>query len=52
MEKQYFTVVLFVFQCYPVCNFALGITRSESVYLRYHNQISLSCYMIYPAGRR
>ena len=29
--EQYFTVVLFVFQFYPVCNFGLGTVRSERV---------------------
>ena len=27
--EQYFTVKLFVFQFYPVCNFGLGTVRSE-----------------------
>ena len=29
--EQYFTVVLFVFQFYPVCNFGLDAVRSERV---------------------
>ena len=31
--EQYFTVVLFVFQLYPVGNFGLGTVRSERVNL-------------------
>ena len=48
--EQYFTVVLFIFQFFAICNFGLGTVRSDQLYVALKNPSYAPCTIIYSSS--